>query len=269
MRRSHSKTGRYFRDATPGQRKAVLIAALMCIVLLVASITVFFLIETNALRPNPTTASETQYLRARDAEAAAVAAAQATGRAIDTDAAVVQARISIAEAQLSMGQPSAAARTIDSVVKDNSENFRALIIQGNVYETLGNKDRALDIYRGILNQDLSNDPEVKREALRGMGNSLLVLGDSVQALDILAQAAIVPPESITLHLAAAELALELERWQTAATHFYSVLRFEPTNQIALDNLYILERDHSAEAQAALAALVSGTAYQALDSETDD
>jgi len=261
MKRSHSKTGRYFRDATSGQRRAALIAGLLCIVLLVASITTFFVLESNALRPTPTTAAESQYLRARDAESQAIADAQAAGRAVGSDPAVVTARINIADAQLSMGQQNAAARTIDAVIRDNPENLRAQVLQGNVYEVLGDKNRALEIYRRILEQDLSRDPEVRREALRGIGNSLIALGDSVQALDSFTQAALVPPESITLHLTAGTLALELERWQTAATHFYSVLRFEPSNEIALENLSMLERDHSAEAQAALADLVGGTAYQ--------
>jgi len=264
MKRTHSKTGRYFRDATPGQRRAAFIAGLLCVVLLAASIAVFFVVESNMLRPTPTTAAESQYLRARDAEAQAMADAQLAGRSANTDPEVVAARISAADAQLAMGQQSAAARTIDAVVRDNPENFRAQVLQGNVYEVLGDKNRAIEIYRRLLDQDLSRDPEVEREALRGIGNSLIALGDSVQALDALARAALVPPESITLHLAAGTLALELERWQMAATHFYSVLRFEPNNETALEYLNMLERDHSAEAQAALAALVGGTAYQEYD-----
>jgi tetratricopeptide (TPR) repeat protein len=260
MEKGTSTMRRYLRDSTPGQRKAALIAALMLALLLVASISFFFVHEMDLLRPDPTSAAELQYLRARDAEGDAIAAARADGTSIDTSPAVVTARLNIANAQLSLGQTTAAARTIDAVVRSNPYNIRALILQGNIYEISNNNEEALEVYRRVLDKTEGLESEMQREALRGVGQSLAALGDNVQALDALARAALIQPESITLHIAAGELALSIERWQVAATHFYSVLRFEPTNERALEHLRMLEREHSDQARAALEALTSGTAY---------
>jgi len=260
MEKNRSKMGRYYHASTQGQRRAAFFAALLTIALLAAAIALFFMMETDALRPTPNTAEEAAYLAARDAESSAVAAAQTAGRAVDSDAAVVLARINIAQAQMNMGQHTAAIRMIDNVAIDNPQDMRVKILQGNIYEATGSKSRAIEIYNEVLDQALSLEPEMQREALRGLGYSLMTLGDSDEALDALTRAALIPPESITLHLAAGELALELERWQPAAAHFYSVLRFDPENSVALENLGTLEREHSIESRAALEALLQGTAY---------
>jgi len=248
---------RYLRDATPKHRVAALIAALLFIVLLVASIALFFVIEMELLRPTPTTVAESHYLRARDAEADAVAAAQITGASIDTYPAVVTARISLADAQIQLGQMNAASRTIQLVIRHNPDNIQALLLQANIYEISGNYEDAVNAYQLVLDKIGNSDTDSQREALRGLGSSLIALGRTVEALDALSKAASIPPASITLHIAAGELALELERWQDAATHFYIVLFFYPDNQIALDHLAILERDHSTAAAAALEALIDG------------
>ena len=260
MGKNTSTLHRYFRDSTPKQRKAAFIAALMIVVILLASIAFFFVVEMDLLRPNPTTAAESQYLRARDAEQDAIAAARSVGAAVDTFPDVVEARLNIANAQLDMGQPTAARRTIDIVVRNNPHNIRALILKGNIYEVSNKHEEALEAYQSALNQAQSGEAEMQREALRGMGQSLRVLGEYDSALDALTRAALIQPESITLHLAAGDLALELESWQTAAAHFYSVLRFDPSNELALEHLRVLERDHSAATSAALEALTSGAAF---------
>jgi len=260
MGKNTSTIYRYFRDSTPKQRKAAFIAALMIVVILLASIALFFVVEMDLLRPTPTTAAEAQYLRARDAEQDAIAAAREAGAEIDSFPSVVTARLGIASAQLDMGQVTAAGRTIDMVVRNNPQNIRGLILQGNIYEVASNHDEALKAYQSALDLAQAGDTEAQREALRGMAQSLRALGEYDQALDALTRAALIPPESITLHLAAGELALELEFWQTAAAHFYSVLRFEPSNELALERLRGLERDHSAATSAALEALTSGTAF---------
>ncbi|MCL2437855.1 MAG: hypothetical protein FWC99_02020 [Coriobacteriia bacterium] len=261
MNKRPSTTRRYLRDATLGQRRAAFAAAVLTVVMLIAAIALFFATEMEMLRPTPTTAAETQYLRARSAESDAIDAARAARVAVDTAPAVVAARIDTADAQLLMGQFSAAARTLDLVLRDNPHNVRALILRGNVYETSGDKRDAVDTYHLVLDYVGTHEPEVRREALRGIGYSLTSLGEGPQALDALTQAALIVPESTTLHLAAGELALELERWELAATHFYSVLRFAPNDELALDRLAVLERDHSEAASAALIALTEGTAYE--------
>ena len=260
MGKGTSTMQRYLRDSTPKQRRAALIAALTVIAILVASISFFLAHELDLLRPTPTTAAQAQYLRARDAERDAIAAARNAGVAIDTSSAVVTARLSIAAAQLDMGQNSAAASVIDSILENNPQNTRARILKGNISELSGDYYAALEAYQAALDQIQTADTEVQREALRGMGQSLAALGESDQALDALTRAALIVPESISLHLAAGDLALDLERWQTAATHFYSVLRFDPSNELALERLRSLERDHSTETRAALEALTGGTAF---------
>ena len=260
MGKSTSTIYRYFRDSTPKQRKAALIAALMIVVVLLASIALFFVVEMDLLRPTPTTAAEAQYLRARDAEQDAIVAAREAGVDVDSFSGVVIARLNIASAQLDMGQASAAARTIDLVMRNNPQNIRGLILQGNIYEVVSSYDEALKAYQSALDLAQGGDTEAQREALRGMGQSLRALGEYDQALDALTRAALIPPESITLHLVAGDLALELEQWQTAAAHFYSVLRFEPSNEHALERLRVLERDHSVATRAALKALTNGTAF---------
>jgi len=245
-----STIGRYLRASTPGQRRAAYAAALLLIVLLVAAIAFVAVSGTDILSPDPANVAEQQYLRAREAEQQGIATATATGQDIDTFPAVITARLSIAQAQLEMGQTTLAARLADSIVQANPDNVRALILQGNVYEVAGNNDRALTAYRTALDLTQEGEPELQREALRGIGHNLAALGDNAQALGMLEQAALIPPESITLHLAAAEIALGLERWQDAAHHYYSVLMFDPENDIAREQLQMLERDHSRATQAA-------------------
>ena len=260
MGKGTSTMQRYLRDSTPNQRKAALIAALMIVAILLASIALFFAVEMDLLRPTPTTAAESQYLRSRDAEQDAIAAARVAGAEIDSFPEVVTARLGIASAQLDMGQVSAATQTIDLVLNNNPQNIRGLILQGNIYEVSSNYNEALKAYQSALDYVRDGDTEAVREALRGRGQSLRALGEYDQSLDALTRAALILPESITLHLAAGDLALDLERWQTAATHFYSVLRFEPSNEHALERLRVLERDHSAATRAALEDLTSGTAF---------
>ena len=260
MGKGTSTMQRYLRDSTLEQRRAALIAALAVIVILLASIAFFFAHELDLLRPTPTTAAQAQYLRARDAERDAVAAARDAGMTVDTSSAVVTARLSIAAAQLDMGQSSAAASVIDSILENNPQNARARILKGNISELSGDYHTALEAYQTVLDQTQTADTEIQREALRGMGQSLAALGESDQALDALTRAALIQPESISLHLAAGDLALDLELWQVAATHFYAVLRFAPSNETALARLSVLERDHSEATRAALEALTSGTAF---------
>ena len=255
-----SPASRYLKAATLGQRRAAFIAALLCVVLLAATIALFFAVELSLVNPTPATAAEAAYLRARESESEAVDLARTTGADINTFPAVVIARIQIAQSQLDLGQISAASRLIDSVISDNPENLRALILRANIYEQEQDFDRALSAYRRILDAASADEPEVQREALRGIGASLMAIGDNVQALDSLTRAAVISPSSITLHLVAGELALMLERWDSAAAHFYTVLRFEPTNEDALNRLSELERDHKETTAAALDAVVDGSAF---------
>jgi len=248
---------RYFKDATPGQRKAALVAALLFIVLLLASIALFFAVEMELLRPTPTTIAESRYVRARDAAAEAVAAAEAAGLPVDSHPSVISARLAVVDAQIQLGQLNAASRTVQLIIRHNPDNIHALLLQGNIYELSGNYEEAIDAYQRVLEKLGNSDPESQREALRGMGNSFLALEQNLEALDALSRAAAIPPASVTLHIAAGELALDLERWQDAATHFYIVLFFYSDNQIALEHLAILERDHSDAAHAALEALIDG------------
>ncbi|MCL2525455.1 MAG: tetratricopeptide repeat protein [Coriobacteriia bacterium] len=248
---------RYLSSATKGQRKALLLAAILCVLLLVASIALVIVVETQLVSPTPTTAAESEFIRAREAESSAVTAALAQGEAVDTFPAVVSARMQMVEAQISLGQLTAAQRMVDALVKANPDNMRAAVVQGNISELNGDYNQALSRYRSVMDRSEGLDPEFRREALRGIGNSLLNLGDEVQALDALTQAAIIPPESISLHLTAGDLAYKLERWQQAALHFYSVLRFEPSNATALDRLKTIEADHRADAESALEALTGG------------
>ncbi|MCL2402885.1 MAG: hypothetical protein FWC86_01415 [Coriobacteriia bacterium] len=258
MKRAAAK---YLRDATPGQRRAALVAAILTVVMLLAAIALFFATEMELLRPTPTTAAETQYLRARSAESSAIEAARNAGEDINTAPAVVSARLDAANAQLSMGQLSIAARTLDLVLRDNPYNVKALVLRGNIYEDLEDWGNAIETYYFALESAAEQEPELRREALRGISHSLVSLGQLPQAMDSLTQAALIVPESTTLHLAAGELALELERWELASAHFYSVLRFDPSNEAALEHLAMLERDHTESTQDALKALTEGTAYE--------
>ena len=250
MGKKTSTIGRYFRASTAGQRRAAYIVAILSIALLLAAIAFVVVSDLGLIRPVATNAAQQQYLRARDAETQGIAAAQTAGAEIDTFPAVITARLSIVQAQLAMGQNAAATRLVDSIVRANPDNVRALIVQGNVLEVAGDNGRALDAYRSAFEYAPAGEPELQREALRGIGNCLVQLGDSVQAFAMLSQAALIPPESTTLHLAAAEVALDLENWQDAAHHYYSVLIFDSDNEVALEQIEVLERDHSIASQAA-------------------
>jgi len=265
MEKSSLKRGRYLREATRSQRMAAIIAALCMIVLLFAAIGLFFASSMNLLQPTPTSAAESQYLRARNDESAAIQAAEAQGFNPDTNPVVVESRMRIADAQLSMGQFTAAERTIQQVLNSNPENARAHILKGNIYETAENWDSALTTYRQALEHGAETEPELQREALRGAAVSLIEIGDLSQAYDSLSQAASIMPESLTLHNSAGELALQLERWQDAATHFYSVLRFDPENAVALQSLAMLEAEHADAASAALISLTDPTQDNSQDS----
>ena len=261
MKPRPSISKRYLRDASTGHRRAALVAVLLAALILLAAIGLFFVSELDMLRPAPMTAAESQYVRARSAEAEAIEAARHARVDIDTAVAVIAARIDVADAQLAMGQLSAAARSLDNVLRDNPYSVRALLSRAQVHEAADEKYAAVDLYQQVLDYVGAHEPELRREALRGIGYNLAALGEGVRALDALTQAALILPESTTLHIAAGELALDLERWELAATHFYSVLRFSPQDPRALHHLAILERDHSDAASAALTALTEGTAYE--------
>ncbi|MCL2680366.1 MAG: hypothetical protein FWF11_02675 [Coriobacteriia bacterium] len=246
---------RYLKASTPGQRRAAFIAALLGILLLLAAIGVLFVERSQVFRPAPTTAAQQQYLRGRESERQAIAAAEAAGHNTDTFPAVVTARLNIARALLAMGRVSAAADLVDGVAAANPTNARAFIVQGNVHEFAADYERAIAAYWRALDLVQNNEPELQREALRGLGNSFIASGDRAQGLDMFVRGARIKPESICLHLAAAEVALDLQRWQDGAHHYYAVLFFDPDNETALEQLRMLERDHSAAAQAAMDALI--------------
>jgi len=265
MAKNSSKRGRYLREATPGQRWAAVVAALCTIVLLTVAIALFFASSMELLQPTPASAAESQYLRARNDEAAAIQTAQSQGFNPDTTPAVIESRMRIADAQLTMGQFSAAQRTIQQVLDNDPENARAHILKGNIYETAEDWNSALTAYRQALDHGAQTEAELQREALRGTAVSLIAIGDLSQAYDSLAQAAFIRPESLTLHNSAGELALQLERWQDAATHFYSTLRFDPENTFALQHLANIEVQHPDAASAALIKLTDPTQNNSQDS----
>jgi len=254
MKWGATRINRALKFSSRRQRLTALFAAAACAVLLIAAIALVIVTRTGILQPTPTNEAQMRYVLALEAERVATADAKQRGADLDTDPALVTARVDLARARLALGQLSQASSTATRLIAANPDHIQVVQLHANILEQRGRSADALAAYQHLLELTSESEPSIYRDAWRGIGHALLDQGDKSAALDALERAAAVPPETPWLYIEAGDIAYSLELWQRAAENYYRARLFDTDVNALSEKLRDLEQNHPAEVKAAREAL---------------
>ena len=233
-----------------GQRRAALALALATIVLLSGAIAAVIVISTGGLRPTPTTRLQSDYLRALDTESEAVRQAKAGGRAVNTDATVVQARADLALLEIQAGDTNSALTRARTLARQAPQSAEARYAYGMALAATRQIPASLTQYQTAADLAKNTDSELERSILSAYGDALTAARKPAQAYAAIKQAAGIPPASTDLYVKAAALATKQRNFQEAAADFLTAQTYDPQNTTAAAGLRQLEREHPDAVQAA-------------------
>jgi len=151
-------------------------------------------------------------------------------RAAELDRRTPAAQFGMASALLKDGKKDEAFRLARKLTQDQPRRATGLILEGDLHAADGQWKEAAAAYRRSLSAERTALGAIREH------QALLKLDDSAQADAALKNSLVASPNDLSLRAYAGQKALEARQWKPAAEHFEAVVRRNPGNPDARNNL---------------------------------
>ncbi|MFN5511750.1 MAG: tetratricopeptide repeat protein, partial [Burkholderiales bacterium] len=151
-------------------------------------------------------------------------------RAAELDRRTPAAQFGMASALLKDGKKDEAFRLARKLTQDQPRRATGLILEGDLHAADGQWKEAAAAYRRSLSAERTALGAIREH------QALLKLDDSAQADAALKSSLVASPNDLSLRAYAGQKALEARQWKPAAEHFEAVVRRNPGNPDARNNL---------------------------------
>ena len=238
------RRGLRIKTLTPLQQGLLAATLIAGALLLGSALFLAFAIPNGWLVPPPRTSSE------RDIAAASLAVDEArqrygTGPTDDGLTPYADAQASLILARLDAGQVERASRDAQQLVADNPDHLLALYAQARALLMSEAFEQAQIAVSTLLGRARELDSELLRSTHDLQAQLYMEAGQQSAAFDSLMSAARITPASIPYFQQAAELALSMNRYDSATTAYGLALAYNPES-LAIQNALVSIRNRHAE-----------------------